>query len=397
MKNIIFIGSCYPEGMQSDLIKLGSVVDFAGNTFQMALLKGMDYFYDNNFKVISSALTSAFPKIKVLNFKKLAFSHKGEATKNDVYVGAFNIPLIKLFSKYKRVKKELKSSLKDNAENCVIVYSVHTPFILAAYKLRAKIDKLIIVVPDLPEYMSANGGCLRKLLKQLDISIINFCLKSFNGFVLLSPYMKDKLPIGKKTWLQFEGIYQVPLKDEKQPKEEQKTIMYTGNIYKKRGVDILLNAFSQIDKPNYRLWIRGNGDMKETILQMSKADPRIIYFEPMDREELLKMEQRATLMVNPTPASWEFTKYFFPSKTMEYMASGTPTLMFKLACLPEEYEPYLFFSEESVEALRDKMIEICEKPQEELDRFGEAAAEFIINRKNEKVQAERILNMLDEL
>ena len=88
--------------------------------------------------------------------------------------------------------------------------------------------------------------------------------------------------------------------------------------------------------------------MNQEMIELSKKDPRIIYFGPMEREELLRLERRATLMVNPTPASWEFTKYFFPSKNMEFMASGTPTLMFKLACMPEEYHQDLVFADESV-------------------------------------------------
>lgn len=173
--------------------------------------------------------------------------------------------------------------------------------------------------------------------------------------------------------------------------------MYTGNIYRKRGIDILLEAFLKIENPNYRLWIRGNGDMKQEILELSKIDSRIIYFEPIERNELLRMEMRATLMVNPTPASWEFSKYFFPSKNMEYMASGTPTLMFRLACMPEEYHEYLYYCDESVDALRDKIIEICEQPQEQLNDFGKRASEFIVEKKNARVQAGRLVDFINKL
>ena len=62
----------------------------------------------------------------------------------------------------------------------------------------------------------------------------------------------------------------------------------------------------------------------------------------MSREELLKMERRATVMINPTPARLNFTKYFFPSKTMEYLASGTPTVMYRLGCMPKEYDDYVY-------------------------------------------------------
>lgn len=395
--NVIFIGALYPPGMQDELLNMGSVVDFAGHTFQTALLNGLDCYYPD-IKVISSALTSSYPKVKKLNFKNQSFSHNGKAKKQDVYVGAINIPLVKLYSKYRRVKSELKRSLKTDDENIVIVYSPHSPFLLAAYDLRKYISKLCVVVPDLPEYMGAKSTGIKALLKNLDKKLINKCLSKFDGFALLSPYMKEKLPIGDKPWLQFEGIYQVPeCQNEPVIKEENRTIMYTGNIYRKRGVDMLLEAFRQIDKPNYRLWIRGNGEMKQEIIEMSKIDSRIVYYEPMERDELLRMERRATLMVNPTPASWEFTKYFFPSKNMEYMASGTPTLMFRLACMPEEYHEYVFYAEESVEDLRDKIVEICSKPQKELNSFGKKASDFICKKKNAVVQAGRLVDFINKL
>lgn len=388
----------YPEGMQEKLLRLGSVVDFAGHTFQTALLSGLDLYYPE-MKVISSALTSSFPKVKQLNFKKEAFSHNGLSDNKDIYVGSLNISLIKLCSKYFRVKNELKKAIRKEEENTVIVYGPHSPFLLAAYMLRKHISKVCVIVPDLPEFMGSKPSGIKALLKWIDQRLINMCLKEFDGFALLSPYMKEKLPIRDKPWLQFEGIYQIPdLQATYVPKEENRTIMYTGNIYRKRGVDMLLEAFSKIDKPNYRLWIRGNGELKQEIIELSKRDHRIKYFEPMQREELLRMERRATLMVNPTPSSWEFTRYFFPSKNMEYMASGTPTLMFRLGCMPKEYDQYLYYcEEETVDALRDRIIEICEKPQRELDEFGKRASAFIIDNKNAKVQAGRLVEFINTL
>lgn len=395
--NVLYIGSIYPEGLQEDLLKKGSVIGFAAHTFQSALISGLDECYPD-MRVISSALTSLFPKIKELNCRQFDFSHKGDEVKRDKYVGGLNLPLIKLFSKYIRVKRALRNSLRKSDENIVIVYGIHSPFLLAVHRLRKRISKAVVVVPDLPEYMSGKSGTVRNFLKKIDKKLINQCLSSFDGFVLLSPFMREKLPVNEKPWLQFEGIYQSnKVHKETVEKEKLRTIMYTGNIYRRRGVDMLLDAFRQIENPNYRLWIRGNGELKQTILDMAKEDPRIVYFEPVEREELLRMERRATVMVNPTPASLEFTKYFFPSKTMEYMASGTPTLMFRLACLPKEYEPFVFFSDESVEALRDKLIEICEMPQDELDRFGKAASDFIISNKNAQVQARRVYGFINSL
>ena len=83
---------------------------------------------------------------------------------------------------------------------------------------------------------------------------------------------------------------------------------------------------------------------------------------------------------------------------MEYLASGTPTIMSRLACLPQEYEFHLFFfDDESVEGIKNKIMEVCEKPQAVLDAFGKAASDFILNEKNEKKQAKKVFNFIKGL
>lgn len=171
--------------------------------------------------------------------------------------------------------------------------------------------------------------------------------------------------------------------------------MYTGGVQRRRGAELLINAFKMITDSDYRLWIRGNGDMEDEIRELSKIDSRIVYYEPMERMELLKLESKATVMVNPTPPSLEFTRFFFPSKTMEYLASGTPTIMFRLGCMPPEYENHVFYVEcESIEALKDKLIEVCEKSNEELGTFGEKAKNFILNEKSPAIQCRKILKLM---
>lgn len=192
----------------------------------------------------------------------------------------------------------------------------------------------------------------------------------------------------------MEGIFNPEFEEKPIEKEKCRTIMYTGGVFRHRGTDLLLEAFSGIKNPNYRLWIRGNGDLQHKIQEMAKQDNRITYFEPMNREDLLELERRATVMVNTTPPQ-DFTKYFFPSKNMEYMASGTPTIMFRLGCMPKEYNQFLYYVDlDDANSLREKLLEICEKPQNELDEFGNRARKFILENKNPEVQCGRIIDFL---
>lgn len=91
----------------------------------------------------------------------------------------------------------------------------------------------------------------------------------------------------------------------------------------------------------------------------------------------------------------EYTKYSFPSKTMEYMASGTPTIMYKLPGLPIEYEEYLvLLPDNSQETLTAILKQWGSKTQAELYEFGEKAKRFILENKNSEIQASRLMNFI---
>lgn len=395
----MYVGFYYPESsMIGDLLKAGSVVDFPGYTFQGALLSGLDEYYPD-MKVISSAYMSAYPKNKKLYFKKRYFSHKDNGDKKDVFTGLLNLPVIKEFSKFLRIRTELKNTIVKGEENVVICYETHTPFLMAIASLRRKLSKACLIVPDLPDFMTERKSWWYLWAKKIDKQLIYFAMKSFDCFVLFSPHMKERLKMDRKPWVQIEGIAKDNLNVGKVDKDSFKAILYTGNLGERTGIKDLLDAFQKIESPEYRLWIRGNGEgMKQEIFRRQKDDSRIVYYEPMRKEEILKLQRRATVLVNPIRPSQLQTRYFFPSKTMEYLASGTPTIMYKLDCLPKDYYQHVYFiEEETIDSFKDKLVEICEKDKLELDAFGQSAREFILNEKNPVKQAGKIYELLNRI
>ena len=82
---------------------------------------------------------------------------------------------------------------------------------------------------------------------------------------------------------------------------------------------------------------------------------------------------------------------------MEYMLSGTPVLMYKLDGIPDEYDPYLYYiNGNQPKNSANRIMEICEKPQSELDDFGKKARQFVLENKNCMVQAKKIIDMINE-
>lgn len=394
--NFIYLGSSRPASVTQALVEQGSYVNFAALTLQQALLEGFSKQL-SGINIITSWRVDTFPKFKRLFFKRETYDEFG--AKQYVFVGGINLPFLNLLSRFIRCRRELKKMLTNTEKNVLVIYEVHTPYLLAALTLRKRIQHINLIVPDMPQFMSGNKKKLYLLLKRIDARIIKRCLAKIDSYSLLSEGMSELLPMEGKKWTLMEGIYQNAFKEEKVEKEPHKVIMYAGGLHRRRGVDLLVQAFKLIDDPDYRLWIRGDWDdsMKAEIIELSKIDHRVQYFEPMERGELLRMEQRATVMVNPTQPSLDFTNYFFPSKTMEYLASGTATVMFHLACMPKEYDDYLFYvEEESKESLKNKLVEVCEMPAEDRLKFGQKARDFILTQKTPEKQCKKIIDLINE-
>ena len=99
-------------------------------------------------------------------------------------------------------------------------------------------------------------------------------------------------------------------------------------------------------------------------------------------------------MVNPRKAEGEWVKYSFPSKNIEYMASGTPLLAYNLPCIPPEYSDKYFAIDPQNLELSLKNILLLEK--EELHTFGMEARKWICEQKNSHIQAKKIIKMLEK-
>lgn len=386
---MIFIGSIYPEKLLKELLSMQTHIDFAANTFQNALLSGLSHYEEVNI-ITSPILRMKKPMKK--NFDGYEFSHYGKG--RDFYVGTKTNSLYRL-NEFWQVRKRLRKMLKQQPDAKVVVYAIHSPFLLALYFAGMPLKKSCLVVPDLPEFMSGNRSLTYRIAKKIDKWIIDLCIKKIDTFALLSPYMSDELPIGNKPWVQVEGLYQPSESKGVYPKEKNKTILYTGGISARYGVFDLVEAFTRIPHDDYRLWLCGGCDDMDMMNDYLKKDSRIRYFGLVDKNKVVELQSRATLLVNPRHSGEEFTKYSFPSKTMEYLASGTPTVMCKLPAMPDEYFPYVFiFEDESIDGYANKIINICSKSSDKLKVFGKEASNFILENKNELIQAKKVVNIL---
>ena len=259
---------------------------------------------------------------------------------------------------------------------------------MLAARLRGK--PCIGIVTDLPDMLS--GSSFSKKLA-------NFVIYHCTHYVLLTEAMNDYIQNKDKPYVVLEGHSDISM-GEKEPSMDKKkpirTVFYAGGVSRQYGLEDLAEGFLLADIPNTRLEIYGPGDYVKDLQQLAEKDPRIIYGGMLLNTEIVTKEQEATLLVNPRPTHEEFVKYSFPSKTMEYMASGTPVLTTRLPGMPKEYYPYVdFIEEESAGGIAAALKKVLSHSDEELFHKGMAARAFVLEGRNNVVQAKKLLQMLE--
>ena len=208
---------------------------------------------------------------------------------------------------------------------------------LLAAKLRGR--RCVGIVTDLPDMLG--GSAFSKKLS-------NFVIRHCTDYVLLTQAMNDYLNPKGKPHVILEGHSDIAMERQKPSlarKTSPRVCMYAGGVSKQYGLENLVKGFRKADLSDARLEIYGPGDYVQELSQIAAEDSRIFYGGMLLNAEIVEREMAATLLVNPRPTGEEYVKYSFPSKTMEYMSTGTPVLTTVLPGMPKEYHPYVYLLE----------------------------------------------------
>lgn len=389
---MLFLGCLFDRKDENEILKnsCGGLQN-AVNTFEWNLIDGMNECLEQPINIVNALPVGTYPN----QFQKLIlptrkWSYNGS---DNTEVGCINLPFIKQLMR----TRKLKRILSQYADKDIIIYSTYLPFLNVVKHLDSSYN-VTLIVTDLPEYYDlASTNCIRKLLRHLYNRMVYKCIDRVDSFVLLTEHMREPLRVCEKPYVIVEGIaddfYDVP--DIKNI-TEKKVVLYTGTLHYQFGIKNLLDAFSQIPADDYELWICGSGEAENEIEQLSKNDNRIRYFGYKSKKEVVSMQKQATLLINPRQDIGEYTKYSFPSKTIEYMQSGTPVLMYKLAGIPDKYDDYLYYidPDAGVDGIKNKIISICEMEDSEREQFGLKAKLFVEKNASGKAQTQKILEMI---
>lgn len=399
--NILFLSCAYSETQKEEFqTKSKRGYQYAAQNFQEAMFDGFLNISEVNLNVLSIPSLSTFPKgCSMIWIKDDSFVFRGN--KIGEAFGYANLPFCNHYSQ-SRIDHYIDKWYEGLSEDkCIIVYAMlkkQMQYAVAAKKRHPDI-KLCLIVPDLPMYMNCNKYYKMLGLQKHDMTIINTLLHSFDCYVVLTEPMIEQLKIAEKPYVVVEGIYNnITTALDSVEKLPNITILYAGGIQTRYGVFDLIEAFHRIEKDNYKLILCGPCLEMDKLNHYTSTDSRIEYRGLIPTDEVRILQKKVTVLVNPRHSTEEFTKYSFPSKTLEYMASGTPVLMCPLPSMPKEYKPYLYlFKDESIEGMSQMIEYVLSFKSSELISKGNAAKDFIRKNKNAEIQTKKILQLIKGL
>lgn len=402
MINVIFLGKFFPQQMlrtvkQDSKGKIG----MSNHNFEMSIINGLCQQNGVNFKCITCPAVYSYP----YNNNQF-YSNSESYDYNNTHIDSAGfcnlVGLKEIWSAHATAKLlvDVAESFKEETVHLIINTPnarLYDAVRIAERRTKKQFTKTIIIpdIPSLVQSMDKENPIKTILVNRSNRKVMEETSLA-DGLVLLTEAMMDFVSRPVKH-IVMEGIVDVQTMDMLQVEsvKDKQVILYTGTLRRVFGVMNLVEAFHNVPDKDVELWICGSGDSCRYIEDFALTDTRIKYFGLVDSKTALEMQHKATILVNPRTSEGEFTKYSFPSKTIEYLLAGKSVIINRLPGIPEEYFEYVYTpKDESIEAFTKCIIDVLHENPHKRESRALNGKKFVVSQKNSKIQMKRVLELI---
>lgn len=400
-KNFLFLGFAIPDEEMQKLCKLDHLPPIQTHKFNWNVIKGIEKNGIFNYTYISASPVSDFPFyphkiVKMGNWNVNIFGKNI----NIVGIPFVNTSILKIITRFlSAVYNSIKKYHRVANKGGVIVYSVHVPFMLTGLIISRlyKID-YIAIWTDPPSVANKMDSFIKSKLRNIELSISKYLMNKADKVIALTKYLAEDFAPGK-PYIIVEGIIDDnDINDNKTMSENKNSdfikVVYTGSLEKRYGIDNIVEAFILMNNEKVIFEIYGRGDYEEELKEICKINKNIRYKGFVSNEEVLNIQRNADFLINARSPEDKYVKYSFPSKTLEYMISGTPLISTMLPGIPEEYKNYIIVLDNNNPKTICKILEeSINLEKEDRKQLGQRALEFA-KTKNYINQGKRIVEFI---
>ena len=364
----------------------------AGNKMQLNILKELKKYPDVTLDIYSILPIAAFPKDRKLYVKR-----ERKKIDTDIYITQIpfvNLPIIKQWMQSYELFKNAKKNIKKNS--IALSFNLYMQEGNALIKLKKRYGITIAsILADLPIDDNYSRKGISSILYNYFFERSKKNILECENLIVLNEYAVKKYA-PQANYIVVEGgiEYDKNIQLEK-VLIEHKNIVYSGALTDYSGVREIMLAMEKVENTDIELDIYGDGPLKEWIIEYVKIHNNISYNGKVLNDQMIKIQKRAWLLVNPRPVEDRIAQVTFPSKIFEYMTSGRPVLSTDLTGLSSGYKANLFISKNnSPDELAQWINRIDKMKAEDLSAKGSKAFEYIVSNKTWDKQTNRIYNFL---
>ena len=352
---------------------------------------------ENEEKMIEGASPAA---CRFMNNMELALKKNGYSTLGMVYLSnklidksILNTKLIdrKLFFKDVDSILTYQNNILKHIEkgDIVIMYNMIYAYFGLCEKIRKRNGIPVLLLADYTDVREEKG-----FLKKMYAQFCAYEFKKFRRVISLAPlpiemFSDNTIHIDICGGINFESFKKI-----KRPMPGKINIMYAGLLNNVTGVDMLIEAIKLVQSPDVSFWFSGKGELENRIQELEKEDSRVKYMGFMNSDEYYTKLNEAHIFVNPRNMSLRQNMNNFPSKILEYLATGRIIVSTKFSGC-ELFENNIIWSDSNPESIAKALSKAIEDyMQIYTDTYERNTA--LAQKYDWTVQARRIVDFIND-
>ncbi len=240
--------------------------------------------------------------------------------------------------------------------------TINPSIISAALKAKKKYHcPLIGICTDSPSNISGTPKSYTNYLLEKSCDL--------QGYLALTDGLQELFNTHNKPSFIFEGIVENIYHNETY-KHDRPYFFFGGALMRRYGVYNLISAFKKLERDDIDLLICGHHENEEELKDQIGDAKNIKFLKLLPVNQVIEMEKEAIACINPRPYNEDLDRYSIPSKTLEYLNSGSLVISVKNSKLQPKFEELALWSESSdvYELLRnmEKALAMTEKERLEI-------------------------------
>ena len=398
---VLLVGQLFPDSLLPQILEQ-EILPIQTQRFGVALVDALRAGFNDNVEVMSTAPLVDFPHSRLLfaPAAKWSIDNKIRAT----MVPFLNLTALKHLTRFVATFVHVSRWIlkNKNSRRVIILHGVQSCKLWGV--LLAQVFASCITVPYLTDDLGLALKWERSLLKKMrhiDVNLMKWGLERVSGIITMTPGLAEKLARGRPALVLptiRHSTRDASTIQSHKLNGRMFNIVYTGKLTQSYGLDLLLNAFKQANRSNWRLLISGWGEMGDAIRDFALNNQQVEYLGLLSSQDLAELYQRADVFVNPKLTLTATAGLAFPSKIVEYLSTGKPVISTNLPIFDHGFRQHLIIAQsDSPEELIKCLDHVMSWDDQQRESWRLQTLQYVNEELSPVIQGGRIRHFVDFL